>query len=159
MPINGVFLICLALLVGGLGIFLMVMGMLSLQQGKEARSWKVIAGRITKSALEEKRVDTSHEDGMQRTEVGYLPVVEYQYKVEGEILTGYRINFVEKQYTQKAGKKALDKYPFGAVVQVHYDPENPNEAVLETGTIVSSLVFMLGGLVLVGAGVAIAFLG
>ena len=159
MPINGVFLICLALLVGGLGIFLMVMGLLSLQQGKEARHWKVVAGRITKSTLEEKRVDTSYGDGLRRSEVGYQPQVEYQYRAGDETLAGKQISLVEKQFTQKAGQKALEKYPVGAVVQVHYDPDDPQRAVLETGTVVSSFIFMLGGLALVAAGIAIAVSG
>lgn len=159
MPINGVFLICLALLVGGLGIFLMVMGMLSLQQGKEARSWKVVAGRITRSTLEEKRVDTSYGDGLRRSEVGYQPQIEYQYRVGDETLTGKRLSLVEKQYTQKAGQKVLEKYPIGVTVQVHYDPENPQEAVIATGTVLSSFIFMLGGLALVAVGIAIAVSG
>jgi hypothetical protein len=159
MPINGIMLVCLALLVGGLGIFLMIMSLLSLQQGKEARSWKVVAGRIVRSSLEEKRVDTSYGDGMRRAEVGYLPRVEYQYRVGDETLTGQRISLVEKQYTQKSGQKALEKYPIGATVQVHFNPENPQEAVIETGTVLSSLIFMLGGIALVAVGIAIAILG
>lgn len=159
MPINGIMLVCLALLVGGLGIFLMIMSLLSLQQGKEARSWKVVAGRIVRSSLEEKRVDTNYGDGMRRAEVGYLPRVEYQYRVGDETLTGQRISLVEKQYTQKSGQKALEKYPIGATVQVHFNPENPQEAVIETGTVLSSLIFMLGGIALVAVGIAIAILG
>jgi len=159
MPINGVFLVCLAMLVGGLGIFLMIMSLLSLQQGKEARRWKTVPGRIIRSSLEEKRADTSYGDGMRRTEVGYQPLVEYQYRVGDETLTGQRLSLVEKQFTQKAGQKALEKYPIGATVQVHYDPEDPQEAVIETGTVVSSLIFMLGGIALVAAGIAIAVLG
>ena len=159
MPINGIMLVCLALLIGGLGIFLMIMSLLSLQQGKEARSWKVVAGRVVRSSLEEKRVDTSYGDGIRRTESGFVPQVEYQYRVGDETLTGQRISLVEKQYTQKSGQKTLEKYPIGATVQVHYDPENPQEAVIETGTVLSSLIFMLGGLALVAVGIAIAVSG
>jgi hypothetical protein len=159
MPINGLMLVCLSLLVGGLGIFLMIMSLLSLQQGKEARRWKVAAGRVIRSSLEEKQVDTRYGDGMRRTEVGYQLQVEYKYRVGDETLTGQRISLVEKQYTQKSGQKALEKYPIGATVQVHFDPENPQEAVIETGTVVSSLIFMLGGIALVVVGVLIALSG
>jgi len=66
---------------------------------------------------------------------------------------------VEKQFNLKAGQKLLEKYPIGATVQVHYDPDDPQRAVLETGTVVSSFIFMLGGLALVAAGIAIAVSG
>ncbi len=159
MSINGVVVICLAILVCGLGVFLILMGFLSLQQGRQVKSWKLVPGRITRSALEEKRVETSHEDGVKRTEVGYAPMVEYEYQVEGQSITGRRINLVEKQGTQKAGQKVLSKYPVGATVQVHYDPDNPQESVLETSAGVSSIIFILGGLVLVAAGIAITIFG
>ena len=87
----------------------------------------MVAGRITRSTLEEKRVDTSYGDGLRRSEVGYQPQIEYQYRVGDETLTGKRLSLVEKQYTQKAGQKVLEKYPIGVTVQVHYDPENPQE--------------------------------
>lgn len=159
MSINGVVVICLAILVGGLGVFLIFMGFLSLQQGKQIKSWKSVAGRVTRSTLEEKRVETSHEDGVKRTEVGYAPMVEFEYRVEGQSIIGRRINMVEKQDTQKAGQKVLTKYPVGATIQVHYDPDNPQESVLETGTGASSIIFILGGLVLVVVGIAITIFG
>ncbi len=159
MPLNGWMLGCLAALVGGLGVFIIIVGLLSLQQGKQTKTWKVIAGKIIQSTLEEKRQDIRQADGVTHSEMGYQPQVNYEYRLGDRVYTGHRINLVERQYTQAAGKKAVEKYPVGGTVQVHFDPNNPEESVLETGSGGSAIIFMLGGLVLIIAGIAIVIFG
>jgi hypothetical protein len=157
MAVETIILLCVAVLIGGLGLLLLGGGILSILQGFKAARWPAVQGVILSSRLEEKRTHTVHaNEGRPVDEVGYQPQVEYEYRVGGTIFKGTRISPLEKQYARRAGQKVVDRYPAGAAVKVFTDPDNPNQALLETGVAGSSLIFLLTGLLLLGGAVIFA---
>lgn len=62
--------------------------------------------------------------------VTQLPMLSYQYSVEGKIYSGNRIKFYG--YVSGASAVALiDRCPVGSTVSIFYDPLNPAESVFE----------------------------
>ena len=63
----------------------------------------------------------------------YSAAVTYEYRVVGEKYTGNKIAFGAMSSSASYAHGVLDRYPVGKQVVVHYSPEHPAEAVLETG--------------------------
>ena len=87
---------------------------------RTARVWREVTGTILKSEV---RFDW--ED--------YLPVVEYQYEVDG---VSYRGNTIVIgpliQFNWKGpATRVIERFPVGASVTVYVDPTNPRRAVLQ----------------------------
>ncbi len=62
----------------------------------------------------------------------YSPYVLYEYKIGERLYTAERIGYTSSNGPDIARAQAvIDRYPVGAIVSVHYDPQNPSEAVLE----------------------------
>lgn len=79
----------------------------------------------------------------------YYPAVTYSYTVDGTAYSGnmIRLNQESSARLQDATERAA-QYPVGSTVTVHYNPQNPSVAVLDTsfsillyGFIVFSMVF------------------
>jgi hypothetical protein len=118
------------------GIFLVV-------KSRRARFWPVAQGRILDSRVRE----VKDEEGS-----SYEAYILYEYSVNGVSLRSdvWRLGVGRSSFTGWA-KKAVAKYPIGAPVMVYYNPERPNDAMLETGNaswafLLFGLAFFLGGL-------------
>ena len=63
----------------------------------------------------------------------YSPKLRYSYTVGGNEFSSDRIAFgYGKTFnSESAALASIQKYSLGSVVMVYYNPENPNEAVLE----------------------------
>lgn len=59
-----------------------------------------------------------------------MPLVTYEYTVEGVNYRGSKINFAEKISGEDIAPM-LNNYPEGKIVPVYYNPAKPSEAVLE----------------------------
>jgi len=86
----------------------------------------------------------------------FLPIVTYQYTVNEKIFSSQRLTFNDQNHTslRSEAKRRLKQYPIGSKVQVFYDPEDPAEAVLQTGVPLSFYMYrvvmwliLLGGVV------------
>src|SRR5262245_57179790 len=82
---------------------------------RRSQTWASVPGQIAESRAQ---VDLYR---------GYLPRVSYWYKVDGMRYTGSRITFGDEW---QSTSNFLDfhthnRYPFGAMVTVYYDPTNP----------------------------------
>jgi len=66
--------------------------------------------------------------------------------VEGERYTNNRVKVQKFAATsmQRVSRKKLEKYPVGGVVEIHYDPDNPNDAVLEISKSKVNLPLIIG---------------
>lgn len=61
-----------------------------------------------------------------------VPVVEYSYHVNGQAYTGSRLFPAAGSLSGGSiFKKVMARYPVGAQVDVYYDPQNPEDSVLE----------------------------
>ncbi len=97
---------------------------------KKAATWPSVRGRVISSGVDsyEKR-----EDG--RTTTLYTAAVEYAYQVHGVDYHSRQINLGMTTAGSQAGaEKVAARYPQGAEVDVHYEPENPSNAALENPT-------------------------
>jgi hypothetical protein len=95
--------------------------------GIKSKSWPVTDGVII-SGKSEYHANPSAVNG-------YIPNIEYRYKVNDKNYTSTRINF---SLNESAGNKAnaaniLNKYRNGSEVKVYYNPNKPEQSVIETG--------------------------
>jgi hypothetical protein len=151
--INQIVIRCLAGIVGLFGLFLVGAGALTVWQGIRMSAWPGVEGVITASRLEERHDQVHRSDDTARTEVSFVPVVEYRYTVNGTDYTGHRISPAETRYARPLAQKVLDRYPVGAQVQVRHDPQDPAEAFLRVGTSWAGLGFVAIGAALAAAAI------
>lgn len=93
------------------------------------------------------------------THVYYSVSVTYTYDVDGQRYASSRYSFGEGEGASRrfrersdAEAEAASRFPEGAIVTVHYDPENPAKAVLKQGWNWGTLTPLLIGLFLAGSG-------
>ncbi|HVT55298.1 MAG TPA: DUF3592 domain-containing protein [Xanthobacteraceae bacterium] len=94
---------------------------------RAAARWPSVPGKIVSS-----RVETyiKREDGRDVTH--YAPQVEYAYAVNGQEYRSRQIRLgMAVEGTEAFAQKETARYPAGAEVVVHYDPENFSSAALE----------------------------
>ena len=113
-----------------------------IKKNKSAASWPTVAGTIISAELES-YID--YDDDGDATTM-YRPLIIYQYEVEGERYTNNRVKVQKFAATsmQRVSRKKLEKYPVGGVVEIHYDPDNPNDAVLEISKSKVNLPLIIG---------------
>ena len=93
----------------------------------QARGWPSVKGRIVESRVE---TYVKREDGRDRTQ--YSPLVEYVYRVNDREYRSRQIRFsMTVQGSEAFAQKEAARYPVGAEVVVHYDPNNFSNAALE----------------------------
>ena len=119
-------------------------------KAKAAQAWPTATGRVMSSEVVEEE-STDHEGG---TSTWYNPVVTYAYSAGGRELTGRRLRFGNyRSARRRKAEAALSPYPVGATPAVRYNPEDPEECVLETtrpGPIY--LIMALFGFLFIGFG-------
>jgi len=123
---------------GYLGIFVALIGLVgALWAGlahrraralvEAAERWLNAPGRIIASEVQRR-------GGSSGRNQYYVPLVRYSYAVHGREREGSRLRFGFLSARSPAGAEAmLARYPAGAEVKVRYDPDNPDQSVLEPG--------------------------
>ena len=91
-------------------------------------------------------ISYDYEDGHK-----YQADIEYRYSVDGRSYVGNRVSYRwnDKPSSRTSDKgyyeRVLEKYPVGKNVTVHYNPNDPDEAVLETNpSWVACLILFVG---------------
>lgn len=143
----------------GLGVFLIVWGIRSRKKAEESSRWPTVVGSISEAFIQENRNRDS--DGY--TTTTYIPKINYQYQIGGQIFTGNRFTFgFEKSYgSKKKAQEALTAYPVGGQINVFYNPQKPEEAVLEqkaqgsVGGIIAGIILVVIMLCLACPGMAV----
>ncbi len=90
-----------------------------------AQDWSSTMGVVITSTVQVKRGYKSRSE---------IPVVVYQYQVDGKPYTGQVIKAGEQFFSVRIygdAQKTVARYPVGAQVMVHYNPTNPQESALE----------------------------
>ncbi len=153
--------------IGFLGIFVALLGAACLYWGwsiharsaamkAAAARWPMTAGTIMSAAVERQ--------GQTPRGTYYVPSVSYHYAVNGQPFVGNRIRFgFMGTQSHAAAERMIAAYPVGATGMLRYDPQNPQESVLEPDKITSNMLItaIAGGvLLLLGLGiVAVAVQG
>uniref|UniRef100_UPI0032177050 DUF3592 domain-containing protein n=1 Tax=uncultured Draconibacterium sp. TaxID=1573823 RepID=UPI0032177050 len=97
------------------------------KEAEASKEWATTMGIVTMSKIS----STRDSDG----KTMYSANVEYVYSVGDKEFNGVRIRTVDGSTSLKSSvEKVLRKFPKGAKVEVHYNPESPDTAVLKPGT-------------------------
>jgi hypothetical protein len=122
---------------------------------RRSKGWPVVEGSVVRAAIREEP---------SRTYINRIPEVEYRYVVLGTTYQGNRILFDSgERYAEQEAEKILAGYAQGTTVQVHYDPNDPQESVLEQkarglGTslgVICALLFVATFGIAIGSGMLI----
>jgi len=108
-----------------------------------SRRWPQAEGTIVVSDLQRSKDD---EGGYT-----YRPEVSYRYNVAGQELVGNRVRFGDQMALSWSAPavRVVRQYKVDTHVRVRYDPNDPQESVLETG---------INGMVFAGIAISAAFL-
>ena len=136
-----------------IGAYFLILGIRSYLYILHSQKWMKTKGRII----------SSHVDGkFERTnglEFIYIskPVVKYEYSVGSEKYANDQISLIQiNTSSAKRAQRVIDKYPPNTEVEVFYNPNKPDEAVLELSSPSTALIFLLIGIILAGIGVYLA---
>jgi Protein of unknown function (DUF3592) len=136
-----------------IGLILLVIGILQRNQAQEAQSWPITSGVIIGSGLlEHKHFDAEDH----HTEITYEPQVQYQFSVNGQAFAGNRIAFGTVSYPYQTAANKIASYPQGTSVTVHYDPDDPNQSVLEPKA-AGGVILLIMGILFIIVGLVVGF--
>ncbi len=142
---------CFVTIFLGVGIFMLVKHFQGKKKSEESQAWSATTGQVTQSYVRESQSYDS--EGYLTT--SYYPEVRYTYQVMGAAYSGDKISFGGSVGgSRKKAQEAIAQYPAGKTVPVYYDPNNPEDAVIERkmgnkGFLIAGIVFTL-----IGAGTA-----
>lgn len=128
---------------GGLGVLFIVVAFLTSVNLRRIRAtYQTTGGRIIRTDIEEQ----SDSDG-----TTYHAVVEYQYTVNGQqyesrkLSSGIQVGIGNRATVERR----VSAYHAGQMVQVYYDPEKPQQSVLEMKAPAIRFLTLLGMLFIV----------
>lgn len=156
--------VLIGVICGGLGIFIFfIVGVVALflgfrnrRKGTESNNWPAAGGTIIRTWVSEST--STDEDGFESTT--YKPNVEYQYQLGANTYTSKKISFgATRSYSRhRKAEEELAAYPVNGRVQVFYNPEKPEEAVLVRGT-KGTMLGIIMGIIFILVSIAIACAG
>lgn len=115
-----------------LGLAASVWGWLIISRSRKTLQWPKVQGKITDSSAKSAQDDL-------------LPHIAYSYTVEGHELQGELAFPADMTPTQELAAQYAEKYPAGKIVDVHFDPTQPQHSTIEPGLAQGDwLVFAMG---------------
>lgn len=92
---------------------------------RDSVNWPSVPGKVISSVVESHRSD----DG-----TTYSAEVHFEYDIEGVTHASNRVGVGSVSTSNPSGaRKTVNRYPAGKVVDVFYNPEDPDYGLLETG--------------------------
>jgi hypothetical protein len=146
MEINWVYLI-----VSAMGVYVLVTALISRSRAGASQTWSGVQGTIVEAVVRK------HE----RIEVGeassttYSAHIRYSYTINSQEYFGERVHFGAEKTAKADAEETVRHYSQGASVMVYYDPDKPQDAVLEKRSGSGWLQIGLGIILLI-AGVYLA---
>lgn len=134
------------ILVLGTGIGLCLYGLFVLLRSRRYRRYPTAVGVMTRLELAERKGYNRISD---RLVSSYLPIMEYQYTVDGKAYTGRSFTFRKVSVNEKLAGRIRETFAPGAEVNVFYNPADPRDAVLNTSGGDISGFFLFGLICLV----------
>lgn len=152
-------LIIVGLILLAVGVGVTVWGIAVVRNAMASSSWPTVTGTVTASDVERQRSRSGTRRNRRKT--SYRANVAYEYSVDETKYASDQVSFGEYASSNpNFAQQIVNRYPKGKRVEVHYDPQQPEVAVLEPGASWSSF-FPLGfGLIfsVVGAALCITAL-
>lgn len=119
-------------------LYMLWIGVSARSRSLRSRRWPTVLGKVVVS-----QVKSEIKSAAQGSQISYVPVIRYEYHVEGRSYASSRLNFsVVQGISEDWARGIADRYPVGKEVVVYYDPQKPSESVLEHLSI--SLLIHLG---------------
>ncbi|GAB4476166.1 MAG: hypothetical protein Kow0088_13790 [Anaerolineales bacterium] len=130
------------LVFGGVGVGLIIYSYKQRQKAAASLNWPAVEAQIVLAEVRESS-DMDDEGEIRRT---FYPHVEYRYQVAGVTYQGKMITFGARRgfSSPKNAQKEIAAYPVGAQVKAYYNPQNPQEAVLEQRAVGSKFLLIFG---------------
>ncbi len=124
-----------ALIILIIGFVIFSLSMIPVLKSRLSKSWNTVTGKVIKS-----EIYTSRDSDANAT---YRADIAFEYIVDGSKYLSDRLYYGVKIMSSDNwinSKKSVDKYPVGKEIIVYYDPDKPNDSVIEPG-----IHFGLGG--------------
>lgn len=134
-----------------LGAAMAVRSKKTITEAKASSKWPSTQGHITQSTV------TFGPGGVHGTRL-YRPEIEYEYEVSGVKQRANAVSFgpLTALSDPQFANDRVAKFPVGKAVAVFYNPENPEEAILEPGTNAGAyIMFGIGLGVFIGGAIFI----
>jgi hypothetical protein len=137
-----------------LGVFFISLAIIQLLKAKKAeKSWPTAPGVIMSSVVGTHLARSSRGG----TTTQFMPEVAYEYQVNEITYKGSGVGFGKSTTSSRKATEIVSRYPQGTAVTVHYDPQDPAKAVLETKAY-SFGSYLTLGIIFAGMGVVLAFI-
>ncbi len=137
----------------GVGLILFTVGAYQIYHGMESTAWPTVRGVITVAELG-KHIDRDLDNNS--TDTTYSADISYDYLVDDQAYVNGSVHFGSMSSSDPSMARAmLQRYPVGKTVTVFYNPERPQQAVLEPG--VAGVAWVLPALGLLFAVVGSGF--
>ncbi|MCE1255453.1 MAG: DUF3592 domain-containing protein, partial [Anaerolineae bacterium] len=78
----------------------------------------------------------------------FKPVIRFAYQVMGKDYTSIQIGPSVTQERAVLARQMADRYPVGATVTIHYDPQKPSEIMMSPRPEVTRSILITGGVIL-----------
>lgn len=151
MEIETFMLILLAPIALG-GVSLLAYGLRQRQRAQAAKQWPTANGHILSHNVERHAYKSKYGKN-----VWYTPHMEYEYSVAGTRFASHRISFGSSAFnTELDAESFLRQFGTPDAIQVHYEPQNPKNAVLVAGKAPRSFGFTLAGAALIAFPILLA---
>ncbi len=85
----------------------------------------------------------------------YQANIVYDYRVSGRSYSSSRVTSGDYSHDRTLAQALLQRYPIEAHVTVHYSPNDPSVAVLETGVTEGIWFFPVGAIIFLACGMFI----
>lgn len=131
------------------GLLFVIIGLVLMLRARAASKWPSTSGVVLKSELVEHTTKQRTNDRRIQTYTSYEPAVEYQYTVDGKMLTGKRLSFGLVRLTLEKAQELLGKYPVNAQVPVYYNPRNIKDSRLDITAAAATPQLIIG--IIIGA--------
>jgi len=117
------------IIIGVVGILLSVFTFGSIRKGKKSMSWPSVGAVVNSSEVEVRR-EYDPEDG---ESVYYYPRINYTYSVDGQNFKGNKYKIMEASMSRRKARTVVAGFSPGDQITVFYDPEKPEESVMQPG--------------------------
>ena len=139
-------------LLGGIWVYVALVNAQQSASAVASGNWPATEGTIVRSRIE--RRPTTMDDPAGNRGWKEIWALSYRYSVDGKNYSGDNFDFRAGSIDQDT----IDRYPIGKQVQVYYDPDNPELAVLvpgpssrtDFGAILRVIIPMIAGIATLG---------
>ena len=137
-----------------LGIVFIIIAVNRRRKAQASLAWPAVPGVVVSAEVHE----TVHSSDEGADTYSYDPKIVYTYQVGGTEYKSHKYSFGASNSNRNPVAQIVARYTPGMAVSVHYNPEKPGEAVLQSEA-GGTNIFLIIGIILTMIGVMIACAG